>query len=406
MSNALAALLSRSVEELRSTLRELGVDSSASRWKAGLVTAIARARAEEDVHYGCGVLEVHAEGFGFLRSIDDDLLPGAGDIYVSQSQIRRFNLRTGHTVIGRIRPPKEQERYPALLRVELVDGDAADADVPHFDELAPLRPSTRLPLARDPWLRAVDWVAPLGLGHRGLIVGAPDDARTGILRRLASTFTDEDGIDVTVLLSGERPEEVTAWREEVRAQVIATPFDEQASRQVHVADIVFERARRMAERGHEVLLLIDSLTRLYRSCCAEGSSGGSAGPGALDPQATWRLRRWLATACDLRDAGSVTIIATLNSGSQDPTSAALLAELGELMSWRLTLRDRPAGWHSGQLEVDVQRSWARYEQLLVSDEEFRRRQRWRRDLPEDPAAGDAALAALFSAAPEAVRAEG
>jgi transcription termination factor Rho len=383
MSNALAALLGRSVEELHALIRQHGAEPSTSRWKESLVTTIAQATAGEDVHYGVGVLEVHSEGFGFLRSLDDNLLPGAGDIYVSQSQIRRFQLRTGHTVIGRVRPPKEQERYPALLRVELVDGESPDVELPQFTELPAVRPTTRLPLNRDPWLRPIDWLAPLGLGHRGLIVGPPDESRSDLLRRVAGAFTAADGIEVTVLLSGERPEEITAWREESDVQIVATPFDEQASRQVHVADIVFERARRIAERDREVLLIVDSLSRLYRSCCAENTTTPAAA-GALDPQAVYRLRRWLATAADLRDAGSVTILATLNSPSHDPISAALLAELGELMSWRLALRDRPAGWRAQRLELDPHQSWARHEQLLLSDDEQRRRQRWRQELPADP----------------------
>ncbi|HMV67329.1 MAG TPA: hypothetical protein PKA64_10795, partial [Myxococcota bacterium] len=360
MPTPLQELLDEPTRALLATARRLGLHVPDLPWRDGLATAIAQHQQPQDeAQLGVGILEVHDEGFGFLRSPYTDYQPGAGDIYVSQSQIRRFRLRTGDAVIGRIRAPKEQERYPALLRVDLINGDPADVDVVPFEELAAEHPSTRLPLGRVPALAAVDAVAPLGLGARGLLI-APERGhhpgllppRTDLLRRIAAAFHEEDDIELWVLLVGERPEDVAEWREGAPYEVIATPFEEQPARHLHVAEITFERARRTAERGADVLILVDSFTRLLRFALADVERPGHAIDG-VEADALHRMRRYLAAGRCLRDAGSVTVIGTVNDA--DPLSAALVRDLSEAATWQLSLTAAaPAGLH---FPIDPSRSW-------------------------------------------------
>lgn len=377
MTTSLQALLAQDLDALTALARGQGVNVPPRPWIDGLATAIAdvhRGGAGDDAHFGCGVLEVHEEGFGFLRSPADDYLPGAADIYVSQSQIRRFRLRTGDSVIGRIRPPKDQERYPALLRVEAINGAPPDADVVSFEDLVAVHPTSRLPLSRDRWLRVVDCLAPLGLGARGLIVGPSRSPRSELMRRLAAAFQGEAGLVVQVLLLGERPEEITDWRESVRCDVTATTFDEPPSRHLHVADIVFERARRLAERGSEVLLLVDSFSRLLRFALAAVAQPGHLVDG-VEADALHRLRGLLGAGRDLRDAGSITVIGSLN-GTEDPLSAALLRDVEESLSWQLHLLDAapPAGL---PFTPDIARSFTRRADRLLPADEHARREQWR-----------------------------
>jgi transcription termination factor Rho len=388
MSQSLSALLETSLEELTETARELGVDVPRHPWRDGLVTAIAHKRAKGADHYGCGILEVHTEGFGFLRSPYDDLLPGTHDIYVSQSQIRRFSLRTGDTIIGRIRPPKEQERYPALLRVERVNGESPDVEVTPFGELTATHPTERLALPPDAWLGPVDWVAPLGMGQRGLVVGPPRASRAELLQRLVRTLESTDTMEISVLLIGAQPEEVTDWRQ-LGVEVLATPMEELPARHLQVAEVAFERARRLAERGDDVLLLVDSLTRLLRFALAEG--GSSRTIDGLDSGALQRLRQWCATGREFREDGSVTLLATLNDA--DPLSTALHRDLLEVANWQLTLRD--GAFDRRRPDLDVAHSFSRREDLLLPAEALQRRQAWRRELSPDPRAQRDALDALF-----------
>jgi transcription termination factor Rho len=391
MTHPLTPLLELSTAELLAQAEKLGIPAQPAAWRDGLLAAIAERRSGEE--HGCGVLEVHEEGFGFLRSPLDGLLPGQADIYVSQSQIKRFNLRTGDTVIGRIRPPKEQERYAALLRVEVVDGEGPDVHYTPFEQVPAVHPSTRLPLARDPWLAAVDWVAPLGLGARGLLVAPPRPERSELLRRLAAVFAGDERVQVMVLLAGERPEDVTEWREATDAEVVATPMDEQPSRHLQVADIVFERARRLAERGAEVLLLVDSFTRLLRLALADGHGSGHLVEG-VDGGALLRLRRWFGTGRDLRGAGSVTLVGAVDADPGDALSGVLRRDLGDVATWQVTLRTGPGAIRS-RPDLDVARSWTLREDLLVVGDELERRRRWRAETAGDPRRESDALADLF-----------
>src|SRR5262245_39911356 len=240
------ALHETPLAELRDKAKGLGLDEVSGLRTPDLVFAIGKAVGDKEGQtFGRGVLEVHTEGFGFLRSPKDNFLPGADDIYVSQTQIRRFKLQTGDTVIGLVRPPKEGERYLALLRVESVNGEPPGVDTPSFDTLTAIYPDDRIPLSRVPELRAVDLASPMGLGQRGLLVAPALAGRVALLRALSDLLTVEEDLFVTVLLVGERPEEIHEWRTDSRAEIVATPFDEPPSRHVQVADIVFERARRM-----------------------------------------------------------------------------------------------------------------------------------------------------------------
>jgi transcription termination factor Rho len=372
---SLSALLTRPLDDLRAQARRLGLTVPRSPWREGLVTAIAHHQREgDDPHLGCGVLEVHSEGFGFLRSPYDDFRPGAEDIYVSQSQIRRFRLRTGDTVIGCIRPPKEQERYSALLRVELINGAPPDSDVPAFDAQAAVHPSTRLPLTRDAALLAIDHVAPLGLGARGLVVGATSADRTDVLQRVARAFGAEEGLRLWVLLVAERPEEVTDWRDAFDVEVIATPFDEAPARHLHVATMTLERARRLAERGEEIVVLIDGFNRLLRAAIAESDGGGKI--EGVEASALQRVRQLFSAGRDLRDAGSVTVLGTV--GGDDALSGPLHHDLADVATWQVTLRAAEAG-----AVPDPADSWARREDLLLTPDELARRRQWRSRLPTD-----------------------
>lgn len=359
-------MLALSTATLVDQAQQLGIDLPRHPWKEPLVAAIASART--GALYGCGVLEVHGEGFGFLRSLDAHLLPSPQDIYVGQTQIRRFNLRTGDTVMGEVREPRDNERYTPLIRVHLVNGADAEATRPEPDPADVAIPSTRLPLSRDPWLEAVDAVAPLALGHRGLLVAPSGPQRTEVLRRLAEAFHAEDGFHITVLLPSERPEDITAWAEHAHLEVIATRFDEQPARQLQVFDVALERARRLAESGLEVLVLVDGLNKVLRLAQHDQATSGRV-VGPADAHALQRLRGWFAFGRDLPEGGSVTLIgATDPAASVDPLAAALLQDLADASTWQahqLPGAQAPA-WCP-------ERSFARWEDRILPRAEVKRR---------------------------------
>lgn len=341
--------------------------------------------------YGRGVLEVHGEGFGFLRSPDDNYLPGSDDIYVSQSQIRRFDLQTGDTVVGIVRPPKEGERYLALLRVSLVNGEPPSVQPPAFDTLTAIYPTERVPLT-DAALRPIDLVAPLGLGQRGILVAPSRTGRVEILRRLADALGADEALEVTVLLVDERPEEIQEWRTESRAEIIATPFDETSARHLQVVDIVFERARRMVERGDDVVILVDSLTRLLRACLAEVPATGRE-IGGIDAAALHRVRRYMGSARALEEGGSLTVIGVVSGDLGTRQDQALLEDLRDVVNWEVTL-SRDLADRGIRPPVDVHRSGTRRGERLLTLEERDDRVRWRASLTGDPIEDGAALVAL------------
>lgn len=319
-------------DELIADAAALGIDGAARLRRQDLVFAIARAHGQRKVELRAeGVLEVLGDGFGFLRAPDADFEPGFEDVYVSPSQIRRFELRTGDTVRGLIRAPKDTERYFALLKVEAVNAGAPGARTgTGFDERAALPPERRIALTGDVTSRAIDLLCPLGFGDRCLLIAPPGAGRTTALAALAAAVTaSHPEATVIRLLVDQRPEEVTLAERADTGEVVASTLDEPAARHVQVADIVVEKAKRLAEGGTDVVLLVDSLTRLTRAYDSIGSAGGKALPGGLDPAAVHRTRRLLAAARALEGAGSLTIVAGLASDTGSRRDAILVEELAD-----------------------------------------------------------------------------
>lgn len=391
------ALYDTPLTDLRRRAEELGVPEPQRRTRLDLVFEIGKVLgAREQVQFGSGVLEVHGEGFGFLRSPAANFLPGTDDIYVSQSQIRRFKLQTGDTVIGQVRAPKEGERYVALLRVESVNGEPPGVEPQPYDTLTAIYPDDRIELEGDHVLRAVDLVAPMGLGQRGILVAAPRTGKVELLRRLAAELVQDEDLHVTVLLIGERPEEIHEWRTTTNAEIIATPFDELPGRHVQVADIVFERARRMVERGDDAVLLVDSLTRLMRFCLAELPPSGRT-LGGVDTAALHRIRRYLGAARALEEGGSLTVVGAVNGDIENKADMALLEDLRDVVNWELTL-SRDVADRGIRPPIDVAHSGTRREERLLDADGQRRRAEWRATITGDPVEDAAGLVAFAAGA--------
>ncbi len=391
-------LLARPLSDLAARARAAGHAHADSPWLEGLAAWLSGLDGGERL--GAGILEVHAEGFGFLRSPWANLLPSDDDIYVSQSQIRRFGLRTGDSVIGRIREPKEAERYAALLRVERVNGAqplSVDASRPTPAAPHAVAPSVRVPLARHAYLPAVDWLAPLGLGQRGLVVGSHRGGRGVLLRALAEAARRADLPVVAVLLAA-RPDEVELWRGVDGVEILATPLDEQPARHAAVAELAAQRASRQAEVGEDVVVLIDSVSRLLRSALSDVSPGGRTVEG-LDVTALQRVRRVLRAGAALHAAGSVTLLATADA-DDDPLSAALVRDLGDALDWCVTLR-APVAPPPDVPDLDARDCWSRHEAALVGPEGHARRRAWRAAHVAQPTQGDPveALRALAQTPP-------
>jgi transcription termination factor Rho len=379
--------------ELQRQAKELGVENVERMRRADLAFAIAKRQGEkEGLIFGRGVLEVHGEGFGFLRSPRDNFLPGTDDVYVSQSQIRRFDLQTGDTVIGIVRPPKEGERYTALLRVESINGDPAGTKAPSFDALTAIYPDERIPLRKDAFLRPIELAAPLGLGQRGLVIAPPRTSRIEVQRRIVELLTEDEDLEVTVLLIAAAPEEIQEWRKETTAEVIATPFDEPQSRHLQVADIVFERARRMVERGDDVVLLVDSISRLVRACLAEIPPSGRD-LGGVDAAALHRIRRYMGAARALEEGGSLTVLGVVSGDPDSKLDRAVVDDLRDVVNWELWL-SRDLADRGIRPPIDVQRSRnARADRLLDGDE-LETLARWRSSLTGDALEDATALLSL------------
>ena len=314
--------------ELLKLSQEMGIDGVARQRKQDIIFTILKGHAKrgEDI-YGDGVLEILQDGFGFLRSADSSYLAGPDDIYVSPSQIRRFSLRTGDTVAGKIRPPKEGERYFALLKVDAINYDSPEASKTKmlFENLTPLFPSERLHLERgngtteDLTPRVIDLVAPIGKGQRALVVSPPKAGKTMMLQSIAhSIMTNHEECYLIVLLIDERPEEVTEMARSVRGEVVSSTFDEPASRHVQVAEMVIEKAKRLAEHKRDVVILLDSITRLARAYNTVVPSSGKVLTGGVDANALQRPKRFFGAARNIEEGGSLTIVATalVDTGSR------------------------------------------------------------------------------------------
>ena len=307
---------------------ELGIENASRLRKQELMFAVLkrRAKAGESV-FGDGTLEVLPDGFGFLRSPDTSYLASTDDIYISPSQIRRFNLHTGDTIEGEVRTPKDNERYFALVKVDKVNGLAPEHTKHRilFENLTAIHPDTLLPLERDIQSvenitsRIIDIVSPIGLGQRGLIVAQPKSGKTVMLQNIAHAITaNRPDIDLFVLLVDERPEEVTEMQRSVKGEVVASTFDEPATRHVQVAEMVLEKAKRLAETGKDVVILLDSITRLARAYNTVIPSSGKVLTGGVDANALQRPKRFFGAARNIEEGGSLTIIATalVDTGSR------------------------------------------------------------------------------------------
>ncbi|MBN2798653.1 MAG: transcription termination factor Rho [Deltaproteobacteria bacterium] len=386
MSLNFSSLHSASPEELVEIAGNYGITADIALGRQGLIRAILQAYGQQNqVRIGHGVLEVHGEGFGFLRSATNNYLPGEGDIYVSQSQIRRFKMRTGDSVIGQVRAPKAGENFEALLRVETLNGQDPSNDPDFkpitFDQLTSVYPDDRIDLWQNPFLRAIDYVAPMGLGQRAIIQIPPRTGKHKLLRALVHTLAGEEDLQVTILLVGERPEEIHTWRAAHEVEVIATPFDETWARHLQVAEIVFERARRQVEQGENVVLVVDSLSRLLRACIAEIPSTGRD-IGGVDAAALHRLRRYMGAARAIQEGGSLTIIGLVGEGATARADRVLYEDLRDVANWEVVLA-RDVADRGIFPPIDVRHSGTLREDLLLTPEEQTERGAWRRALTGD-----------------------
>jgi transcription termination factor Rho len=321
----LKELKMKKIGELTQQAKEAGVDGASNMRKQELIFALLQKQTESDGSiYGEGVLEILPDGFGFLRAPDYNYLPGPDDIYVSPSQIRRFNLRTGDTVSGQIRPPKDNERYFALLKVEEVNYESPEKvrDKIMFDNLTPLYPMERLDLETDPKeysLRILDLLCPIGKGQRALIVAPPRTGKTVLLQQIANAIAKNHPETILiVLLIDERPEEVTDMQRSVRGEVVSSTFDEPAQRHVQVAEMVIEKAKRLVEHKRDVVILLDSITRLARAYNTVVPPSGKILSGGVDSNALHKPKRFFGAARNIEEGGSLTIIATalIDTGSR------------------------------------------------------------------------------------------
>ena len=357
--------------ELNEVAKELHIDGAGGLRKQELLFSILQAQTEKNgVIFGGGVLETLQDGFGFLRAPDSNYLPGPDDIYISPSQIRRFNLRTGDTVSGQVRPPKESERYFALLKVEKINYDDPEVarDKILFDNLTPLYPEERIQLeydAEDYNTRMLDLTSPIGKGQRGLIVAAPRTGKTMLLQAIArAILKNHPDMVLIVLLIDERPEEVTDWQRQVNAEVVSSTFDEPAQRHTQVAEMVLEKAKRLVEHKQDVVILLDSLTRLARAYNTIAPSSGRVLSGGLDASALQRPKRFFGTARNVEQGGSVTIVATSLVDTGSRMDDVIFEEFKGTGNMEVHLDRRLADKRIFP-SIDINQSGTRKEELLV-----------------------------------------
>lgn len=372
----LTELKGKSISELNEVSKDLKIEGASSLRKQELIFAILQAQAEKNgVIYGEGVLEILPDGFGFLRSTDYNYLPGPDDIYISPSQIRRFNLRTGDIVSGQVRPPKESERYFALLKVESINFEDPEIarDKILFDNLVPLYPDERIKLEsshEDLSTRVMDLIAPIGKGQRGLIVASPKTGKTMLLQAIAKSIPlSHPEIIPIVLLIDERPEEVTDWQRQVSAEVVSSTFDEPAQRHAQVAEMVLEKAKRLVEHKKDVVILLDSVTRLARAYNSVIPSSGKVLSGGLDSNALQRPKRFFGAARNIENGGSLTIIATALIDTGSRMDDVIYEEFKGTGNMELHL-DRRLADRRIFPAIDINLSGTRKEELLVSREDL------------------------------------
>ncbi len=372
----IAELEAMTLDELQEMARKQGISGFSRLKKHDLILRLLQAKAEREGYiFGGGVLEIVPDGIGFLRS--DHLLPGPEDIYVSQSQIRRFGLRTGDMVIGQIRPPKETERYFGLLRVEAVNG--LDPEVarkrPHFDSLTPIFPRELIDLETEQHIlgtRLLNLIAPIGRGQRGLIVSPPKAGKTVLLKQIANGITTNyNDIHLMVVLIGERPEEVTDMDRSVEAEVVAATFDDPVGDQVRVAEMALERAKRLVECGRDVVILLDGITRLTRAYNLTVPPSGRTLSGGIDPAALYPPKRFFGAARNIEEGGSLTIIATCLIDTGSRMDEVIYEEFKGTGNMELHLNRKLAERRIFPA-FDIERSGTRREELLLDEETLKK----------------------------------
>ncbi len=366
----LVELKEKRINELTDMAKEFRIDGASGMRKQDLVFSLLQAHSEQNgLIYGEGVLEILPDGFGFLRATDANYLPGPDDIYISPSQIRRFNLRTGDTISGQIRPPKSSERYFALLKVEEVNME--DPEIARekilFDNLTPVYPEDRIDLETKPdnySTRIMDMMTPIGKGQRGLIVAPPRTGKTMLLQNIANSVTENDkSIHKIVLLIDERPEEVTDMSRSVDAEVISSTFDEPPQRHVQVAEMVIEKAKRLVEHQRDVLILLDSITRLARAYNTVVPPSGKILSGGVDSNALHKPKRFFGAARNIEEGGSLTIIATALIETGSRMDEVIFEEFKGTGNMEIHL-DRKLTDRRVFPSMDINRSGTRKEELL------------------------------------------
>ena len=377
----LSELKKNPVPELIKIASSMGIDNLARSRKQDIIFSILKSHAKsgEDI-YGDGVLEILQDGFGFLRSADSSYLAGPDDIYVSPSQIRRFNLRTGDTVAGKIRPPKDGERYFALLKVNEINFDSPE-NAKHkilFENLTPLHPTERLQLevgngsSEDMTARIIDLTAPIGKGQRGLIVSPPKAGKTMMLHDIAHAIAhNHPECHLIVLLIDERPEEVTEMSRSVRGEVVSSTFDEPASRHVQVAEMVIEKAKRLVEHKKDVVILLDSITRLARAYNTVIPSSGKVLTGGVDANALHRPKRFFGAARNIEEGGSLTILATALVETGSRMDDVIYEEFKGTGNMEIHL-DRKMAEKRIYPAININRSGTRREELLTKPDELQK----------------------------------
>ena len=374
----LGDLKQKKIADLAALAKAFSVEGAANMRRQELIFSILQAQAEKNgVIYGEGVLEILPDGFGFLRSPDYNYLPGPDDIYVSPSQIRRFNLRTGDTIAGQIRPPKEAERYFALLKVETFNFEDPEAakDKVLFDNLTPFYPREKAHLEHNPddySTRVMDLLTPIGKGQRGLIVAPPRTGKTMLLQSIAhSIMTNHKEMILIVLLIDERPEEVTDMERSVDGEVISSTFDEPPQRHVQVAEMVIEKAKRLVEHQRDVIILLDSITRLARAYNAVVPPSGKILSGGIDANALQRPKRFFGAARNIEEGGSLTIIATALIDTGSRMDEVIFEEFKGTGNMELML-DRRLVDRRIFPAIDINRSGTRKEELLLGPNDLER----------------------------------
>ena len=372
-------LKSRTISELTNIAKDLKIQGHSGLRKQDLIFRILEAKTEKDgLMFGQGVLEILPDGFGFLRAPTYNYLPGPDDIYVSPSQIRKFDMRTGDTISGQIRPPKDSERYFALLKVEAINFENPEKtkDKILFDNLTPLYPVERIrletPGGKDYSARVMDLMTPIGKGQRGLIVAPPRTGKTMLLQSIANSVSaNYPEIALIVLLIDERPEEVTDMERSVKGEVISSTFDEPAQRHVQVAEMVIEKAKRLVEHKRDVVILLDSITRLARAYNAIVPPSGKVLSGGVDSNALQRPKRFFGAARNLEEGGSLTILATALIDTGSRMDDVIFEEFKGTGNLEIVL-DRKLADKRTFPSIDINKSGTRKEELLLPEEDLQR----------------------------------